>query len=92
MSAQKLGNGTDGLPLPDARTGVDGDDNDAGETDAWEDPDYGADNSCKYRNARSDKSVDDVEAWSDDSNNRSNNIGPTYNNEADVLDKIVTNI
>ena len=34
MSEQKLGNGTDGLPLPDAITGVDGDDNDAGETDA----------------------------------------------------------
>ena len=34
MSAQKLGNGTDGLPLPDAITGVDDNDNVDGETDA----------------------------------------------------------
>ena len=75
MSAKQIGDGTNGLPIPDAITGVDDNDNGAGETDAHEDPDYGSDNFCKYRDARSDKAVDDLEAESDDDNYRSEKLG-----------------
>ena len=44
MSEKNLGNGPDGLPLPDAITGVDENDNGDGQIDGHEDPDYGADN------------------------------------------------
>ena len=47
---------------------------------------------CEYRNTRSDKSVDDVEAEYDDTNDRSNNIGIADNGEVAVLEKIVSNI
>ena len=80
MSAKQIGDGTNGLPIPDAITGVDDNDNGAGETDAHEDPDYGSDNLWKYRNDRSDKSVDNLEAEYDDDNDRSNNIGPAEYN------------
>ena len=66
--------------------------NGAVKNDAWEYPDYGADNLWKYRDARSDKAVDDVEAEYDDVNDRSDNIGLADNDEAAVIDKIVTSI
>ena len=67
-------------------------DNGAVKTDAWEDPYYGADNLCKYRDARSEKAVDNVEAEYVDANDRSDNIGIADNDEVAVIDKIVTNI
>ena len=90
--SKTIGDGTDGLPLPDAITGLDDNDNGAGKTDAWEDPDYGEDNLWKYPNARSEKILDKLEAEYYYANDRSNNSGLYDNGEADVLDKIVTNI
>ena len=46
MSEKNLGNGPDGLPLPDAITGVDENDNGDGQIDGHEDPDYGQ-TTCK---------------------------------------------
>ena len=79
------------MPLLDAITVVDDNDNGAVKTDAWEDPDYGADNLCKHHNARSEKAVENVEVEYVDANDRIENIGLADNDEAAVIEKIVTN-
>ena len=56
--SEKIGDVPYGLPLLDYITGVDENDNGARETDAWEEPNYGADNFCKYHDAMSDKAVE----------------------------------
>ena len=90
--SEKIGYGPDGLPLLDSITWVDENEKGAVETDAWEEPYYGSDNLCKYRDAMSDRAVEKLEAEYDDANDRINNIGLADNGEAEVLDNFLTNI
>ena len=62
LIGDKIGDGPNGLPLSSAITGVDDNDSNTNKTDAHEDPNYGADNSCKDCGDRSDNSLEDVEA------------------------------
>ena len=84
--SEEIGDGPDGLPIPDAIAGVDNNNYDSEKTDAREDLDDGIDIACKGCYERKDIKMDYMEAEDDKENSRSNNIGKVENNEVAMLD------